>query len=294
MMAAAPIGALAEELAAVQLQNDPFWASYMAISGYDDAVPDLSPEHQQAWRRRLIDIIVRCGEAEADAVDSASDVLLAAVRDHAVRALAQADSRVDEFSVATFPVGGPSLMLLIASRTRASDPAGAGAYLARCRRLPGYLDQYTDVVKAAAQSGLLPVAPLVDDALRQVREHLSHPERDPMLSVQPPEGWTGAAAWRGEVELVVRDQIRPAIGRYADLLEELLPRSRPPEQAGLLHLTTHRPRATALAPARTCSTACSLGQQGAGRWRPPLSTRPCPAITRSSPGCSSCRTCRCC
>jgi len=53
MMAAALIGSLAEELAEVQLRNDPFWASFMAISGYDDAVPDLSPEHQQAWRAQI-------------------------------------------------------------------------------------------------------------------------------------------------------------------------------------------------------------------------------------------------
>jgi uncharacterized protein (DUF885 family) len=236
MKAAAPIVALAEELAEVQLQDDPFYASLMAIGGYDEAVPDLSPEHRQAWRGRLVNIIVRCGEAEADAADTDGSVLLAAVRDHAVRALAWADSRLDEFSVTTFPLGGPSLMLLVASRTRLSEPARADAYLTRCRRLPGYLDQYTGVIRAAAQEGLLPVAPLVDDALRQVREHLAHPERDPMLSLQPPGGWAGAAQWRGQVEQVVRDEIRPAIGRYADLLEELLPRSRPPERAGLLHL----------------------------------------------------------
>jgi uncharacterized protein (DUF885 family) len=232
----ASIGSLAEELAEVQLRNDPFWASFMAISGYEDAVPDLSPEHQQAWRGQLVDIIVRSGEAESEAVNTDSSVLLAAVRDHAVRALAWADSRLDEFSVTTFPLAGPSMMLLIASRTRLSDPAAATAYLTRCRRLPGYLDQYTDVVKAAARGGLLPVAPLVGDALRQAREHLSHPELDPMVKVQPPEGWAGAAAWQGDVEQVVRDEIRPAIGRYADLLEDLLPRSRPPERAGLLHL----------------------------------------------------------
>jgi len=236
MTAAASIGSLAGELADVELRNDPFWASFMAISGYEDAVPDLSPEHQQAWRGELVDIIVRCGDREADAVGTDSSVLLAAVRDHAIRALAWADSRLDEFSVTTFPLAGPSMMLLIASRTRLSDPAGAVAYLTRCRRLPVYLDQYTDVVRAAARGGLLPVAPLVDDALRQVREHLSHPERDPMVSVQPPEGWDGAAAWRDEVGQVVRDEIRPAIGRYADVLEELLPRSRPPERAGLLHV----------------------------------------------------------
>jgi uncharacterized protein (DUF885 family) len=236
MMAAASIGSLAEELVDVRLRHDPFWASFMAISGYDDAVPDLSPDYQQAWRDRLVDIIIRCGEAESEAADNDSSVLLAAVRDHALRALAWADSRLDEFSVTTFPLSGPSQMLLVASRTRLADPVSAAAYLARCRRLPAYLDQYTDVVRAAAHGGLLPVAPLVGDSLRQVREHLSHPERDPMVSVQPPEGWERAAAWQDEVEQVVRDEIRPAIGRYADLLEELLPRSRPPERAGLLHV----------------------------------------------------------
>lgn len=235
MTAAISIGGLAEELAEVELRNDPFGASLMAVSGYDDAVPDLSPENQQAWRARLVDIIVRCGQCEADPADD-SGVLLEAVRDQAARALAAADSRVDEFSVTTFPSAGPSLMLLIASRTRISDPASAAACLTRCRRLAPYLDQYTDVLRAAARGGLLPVAPLVNDALRQMRDHLSHPERDPMLSLRPPADWGRAAAWQDEIERVVRDDIRPAIGRYAELLSELLPKSRPPEQAGLLHV----------------------------------------------------------
>jgi uncharacterized protein (DUF885 family) len=236
MNAAASVGELAGELAEAALQNDPFWASFMSISGYDEAVPDLSAESQQGWRARLADIIVRCGQFGAEATDADTGVLLDVVRDKAVRALAAADSRVEEFSVTTFPLAGPSLMLLIASRTRLSDPASARAYLARCRRLPRYLDQYTRVVRTAAEDGLLPVAPLVSDALSQVREHLSEPEHDPMLSPQPPEGWAGTAAWRDEIEGVVRDEIRPAIGRYADLLADLLPRSRPPEQAGLLHV----------------------------------------------------------
>ena len=38
MTAAATIEALADELAEVLLRGDPFGASFMAISGYDDAV----------------------------------------------------------------------------------------------------------------------------------------------------------------------------------------------------------------------------------------------------------------
>jgi uncharacterized protein (DUF885 family) len=138
--------------------------------------------------------------------------------------------------VTTFPLGGPSLVLLIASRTSVDDVTSAAAYLARCRQIPAYLDQYGARLRAAAQGGLLPVAPLVDSAIRQIRDHLSHPARDPMLSHRAPEGWAGAAAWREETERVVRDEIRPAIGRYADLLADLLPRSRRPEQAGLLYV----------------------------------------------------------
>jgi len=69
MTTAATIGALADELAEVLLRGDPFGASFMAISGYDDAVLDVSPEYQRAWRGRLVDIIARCANYEADAGD---------------------------------------------------------------------------------------------------------------------------------------------------------------------------------------------------------------------------------
>jgi uncharacterized protein (DUF885 family) len=236
MTAAAAIEALAGELAEVLLRGDPFGASFMAISGYDDAVPDLSPEYQRAWRGRLVDIIARCADCEADPGEMTSRVLLETVRDTAARELAAADSRVYDFSVTTFPLGGPSLMLLIASRTQVSDPASASAYLTRCKRIPAYLDQHAARLSDAARDGLVPVAPLVSDVISQLQDHLSHPERDPMLTHRPPEGWAGATAWREEAERVVSDQVRPAISRYADVLTELLPRSRPPERAGLLHV----------------------------------------------------------
>ena len=193
-------------------------------------------EYQRAWRGRLVDIIARCAGCEPDHGDLDRRILLETVRDTAARELAAADSRVYDFSVTTFPLGGPSLMLLIASRTQVGDADSATAYLTRCRRIPAYLDQHAARLQAAARDGLMPVAPLVSDVIGQLKDHLSHPERDPMLTHRPPEGWAGAAAWRDEVERVIRDEVRPAVGRYADLLAELLPRSRPPEQAGLLYL----------------------------------------------------------
>jgi uncharacterized protein (DUF885 family) len=236
MTAAAAIEALAGELADVLLSGDPFGASFMSVPGYDDTVPDLSPHYQQTWRGRLVDIIARGAGYEADALDAGHRILLETARDTAARELAAADSRVYDFSVTTFPLGGPSLVLLTASRASVSDPHSARAYLARCRQLPVYLDQHAARLRAAARDGLAPVAPLVSDAIRQLQHYLSHPERDPLLAHRPPQGWAGAAAWREDVEGVVRDEVRPAMGRYAGLLAELLPRSRRPEQAGLLYV----------------------------------------------------------
>jgi uncharacterized protein (DUF885 family) len=236
MVAVAATVGLAEELAQAQLRNNPFGASYLGVSGYDDLVPDLSPQARQAWRDRLVDVLVRCERLEADAEDLDSRVLLAATRDDATSALAMADARVQEFSITTLPMEGPSAMLLAAARASVTDAASAAAYLTRCRGLPTYLDQYAERLRAAVASGLLPVAPLVHSVIRQLRDHLAHPDRDPLLGHRPPKDWDGATAWQQELERVVGDQVRPALGRYLDLLQELLPRARPPERAGLLYV----------------------------------------------------------
>jgi hypothetical protein len=105
MAATSSIAVLAEEVAEVLLRGDPFGALFMAISGCDDAVPDLSPDGQQVWRDRLADIIVRRDPCEADAANIEDRVLLETVRDTAARYVATADSRVEEYSVMTFPLG---------------------------------------------------------------------------------------------------------------------------------------------------------------------------------------------
>jgi uncharacterized protein (DUF885 family) len=238
-VAVAAIVGLADELAQAHLGDDPFIASYFGVGGYDDAVPDLSPPARQAWRDRLVDVVVRCQGLEAEAEDLDSRVLLAAVRDHAIRGLAWADSRVQEFSVTTLPYNGmfgPAMMLLVAARASITDPASAAAFLTRCRRFPAYVEQYGARLQTAAADGLLPVAPLVQSVINQLRDYLAHPHRDPLLGHEPPEGWDGAASWREALEGVVRDEIRPALGRYLDLLVALLPRSRPPERAGLVYV----------------------------------------------------------
>jgi uncharacterized protein (DUF885 family) len=239
MIAAGPIALLAEELAEAHFHDDPFGASYMGIGGYDHAVPDLSPEARQAWRDKLVDFLVRSEQLETstdDASDRENRLLLAAVRDNVTRALAMEDSRVREFSVTTFPITGPSEMLLIMARAQVTDAASAAAYLARCHGLAAHLDQGARQLRDAVNDGLLPVAPLVSNTIAQLDDHLARPQNDPLLAHVPPEGWDAAAAWRDDLERVVRDDIRPALVRYRHLLADVLPGSRPAEKAGLVYV----------------------------------------------------------
>jgi uncharacterized protein (DUF885 family) len=57
-----------------------------------------------------------------------------------------------------------------------------------------------------------------------------------VLAPQPPPGWAAAAAWEEERRTVAAEVVRPALARWADTVRELLPRARPSEQAGLVHL----------------------------------------------------------
>jgi uncharacterized protein (DUF885 family) len=236
MAAREPLAALAETLAGALLRNDPFVASYLGVSGYDDAVPDRSPQARAAWRDSLVDVLIRCERLEPDAAGLGDQVLLGAVRGHASRALAAVDSRVEEFSVAALPMTGLPIMLLVLGRASVTDTASAAAVLSRCQRIPAYVDQCAGQLSAAASGGLLPVAPLVQDAITQLRDYVTHPARDPLLALRPPEGWDGAGAWRDELARAVRDGIYPALRRYIDLLAGLLPSSRPPDRAGLLYV----------------------------------------------------------
>jgi uncharacterized protein (DUF885 family) len=93
----------------------------------DDAVPDLSPQAQRAWRDRLVDVVARCEQLEADVENLDSRVLLAAVRDDATRGLALADSRVQEFGVTTLPLAESGIAPMYSPLAR--DGSRAGAYL---------------------------------------------------------------------------------------------------------------------------------------------------------------------
>jgi len=141
-----------------------------------------------------------------------------------------------EHTVTAMQYAGPAIFLAVAARTVLVDPAAAEDYLTRLRRSGAWLDQIGERLRTGAAKGRLPVAPLVEQAIIWAGGVLAAPSISPVLSPRPPQGWDAATAWESERRAVAEEVVRPALARWAAAIQELLPRARPSERAGLLYL----------------------------------------------------------
>jgi uncharacterized protein (DUF885 family) len=218
------------------LEANPFSATAYGIPGYDDLVPDTSQEGDQAWRAELMRFLLEADEIAAGSLNPADTVTLDCTKEMVTQELTVIDLAQVEYTVTAMQYSGPAVLMATAARTVLVDEAAAEAYLTRLRRSGTWLDQISERLRTGAAKGRLPVAPLVEQAIAWAEEVLTAPVPGPVLAPQPPPGWAAAAAWEEERRTVAAEVVRPALARWADTVRELLPRARPSEQAGLVHL----------------------------------------------------------
>ena len=218
------------------LEENPFAASMYGIPGYDDLMPDESEEGAQAWRAGVAQFLGEADAIAAEPLSPADAVTLDCTREAAVQELASIDLARAEYTVTAMQYAGPAVLMAVAARTVLLDAAAAEAYLARLRRSGVWLDQLSERLRAGAKKGRLPVAPLMEQAITWAEAVLAGPAPAPLLSPQPPQGWIGTAAWEAERRLIAAEVVKPALVRWVATVNELLPRARPSEQAGLVHL----------------------------------------------------------
>src|SRR5215472_5179210 len=218
------------------LEANPFTASMYGIPGYDDLVPDESEEGGQAWRTEVAQFLREADAIAPGPLTPADAVTRDCMREAAAQELAVIDMARTEYTVTAMQYAGPAAFLALAARTVLVDPAAAEAYLTRLRHSGAWLDQIGERLRAGARKGRLPVAPLVEQAMIWAADVLAAPVPASVLSPQPPPGWPGAAAWEEQRRALAAEVIKPALARWVAAITELLPRARPSEQAGLVHL----------------------------------------------------------
>ncbi len=230
------IPGLAEEYWEAQLEASPLFATYMGDHRYDDRVDDLSVETEQARRATWTDL-----EARAAALDGILDETDAVTRDLLLHELDDAlrgiDLRLAEMTWDQME-GVHADLLISAGQLNAPEPEHAAMALIRTRHYGDMLAQAAERWRQGLAAGRTPARLNIVRSLNQVDGYLASPlADDPFVNLAGPEGWDGLDAWRAELTQIVAGELRPAFARYLDVLrDELLPRSRPDDQPGLVHL----------------------------------------------------------
>ncbi len=227
---------LADRLHRRWLESNPFAATMYGVPGYDDLVPDESEEGRRAWRAEVGRFLSEADAMAGRQLTPAEAVTLDCAKEAAAQEREVIDLAGAEHTVTAMQYAGPAAFLAVAARTVLVDPAAAEAYLTRLRRSGTWLDQIGERLRTGAGKGRLPVAPLAGRAVTWAEGVLAAPGKSPVLSPRPPQDWDRAPAWEQERRAAAEEVVHPALARWVAVVKELLPRARPSDQAGLVHL----------------------------------------------------------
>lgn len=212
---------------------DPFNATMLGVSGFDDLVPDPSEAGAAAAAARIgvIEAAARALDVRQLDTDDRIDreVLLSlagAARADLEHGSWAANASADGYGS---PQGEAFMAVPTASLT---DADAVGGYLRRLSALGGFFDAVGDRYRDAAAEGRRPTRVGVRQAREQLAGHLAGPADVFQRPALPPD--VDAAAVRSRIAETVRDVVHPAMRRLASVLDdELLPVARADDEVGL-------------------------------------------------------------
>ncbi|WP_431928206.1 DUF885 domain-containing protein [Amycolatopsis tucumanensis] len=216
------VNALAEELTGLLFEADPLRPSVLGLPGAHDRLPDLTASAEKRQRAAYLDVAAR---AEAATPASAEEAVTRDVVAQQARAAVDLlDARLPEFAVSDAFTAPLQLLLMTLPMVELTDETRARGFLARLAAFPSFVDQ---VVERQA-AGPVPPDFLVDSAIGYFDRMLAVPELTSLrLDV-------GSATLAAERDALLSGFVRPALARYREFLrEDLRPRARPAEEAGL-------------------------------------------------------------
>ena len=239
----AALARLASEYWQAHLAADPIEATLLGTHGYDDRMPDESPEARAA-ERRLLDalrtrLVTEVPEAAVTGADRVTRSLLAEQIDGD---LAFIDCHLEEWSVD--PRDGPQVAYQdLAGLQSVEKPANGRALIARWRAMPRTLGQRTDNVLRGLAQGKVSARSEVARVVRQLDELLAKPDSEWPLAAPPSRvrgpDWPPEDLKQFRLDLLaaIANGIRPAFDRYREALRDrVLPVARGDATVGILNV----------------------------------------------------------
>jgi uncharacterized protein (DUF885 family) len=233
--AAAQLDRLDEDFFQVVHAADPFNATQLGVSGFDDLVPDPSRAGSAATARSIGEIEQRLDGIDPAQLDEAGRVNHAVMAHLAWAARSDLEHGLWEANVSAGGYVSPQAMVFQSVPTALLDDAAAAeGYLRRLRALGGYFDAATSRYLEARQDGRIPTEVGTRQAIEQLEGHLGRDLADDALVAVDLPGQLDQAAFRAQAAGIVDADVRPALRRLlACLRDELLPVARPDDRVGI-------------------------------------------------------------
>lgn len=194
---------------------------------------DLSAEGLADRRGRLLDIAARADAAREHATPEDA-ITLSNVMWHARSSAANTEA-AHLIEVHNPVVGAYSLLATFLSQYTLRTEEHGRRYLDKLHGLPTMLGQMCDGLRLGAETGWVPNELHVRMMIDVLDQALATDPADDPLNGQPAPT-DGYPDWEAQVTAIIAEEIRPALRRYRDTLEQVsLPAAPPVDKPGLCH-----------------------------------------------------------
>ena len=233
--AATELDRLGEDFFQVVHTADPFNATQLGVSGFDDLVPDPSRPGSAATAEKIRNVEKRLDGIDTGLLDEAGQVNHAVMAHLAWAARSDLEHGLWETNVSAGGYVSPQSLVFQSVPTALLDDAGAAdGYLRRLRQLGAYFDAATARYQEATQDGRFSTEVGARQAIEQLEGHLGRKLADDALVCVDLPDQLDRATFRAEAAAIVESDVRPAVRRLlACLRDEVLPVARPDDQVGI-------------------------------------------------------------
>lgn len=227
---------LGEEYWEYTLETNPTQAMMLGDHRFDDKVEDASREAEDEQIARLRDFAARAETIDPDGLTKDERVTREVLMFEASTGADELESRAAEFAV-SHTMGIHAMIPVVIPQLPIEEPEHAEALVEKYRGFARLFDQMGERLREGVARGRTPAAYTTQKTVAQLDGMLDAPlQEDPFLAVRTPEAYDAetAEAWKRRLAGVIRDDLRPAIKRYRDVIaDEVLPVARPQEQSGV-------------------------------------------------------------
>lgn len=204
------------------------------LEAWEDYRPEAMAE-RRATLREFADRADECLTGEPDVIASAlAETVAFTARSQANQLLWRA-----ELELPNPEIGLHARLLTFLPRYALVSHDDGRRYHTKLSAFPDMLASAGQALLTARDTGILPITRHLTATIAAIDAQLARPvDTDPLLLQQAPEEMSGADAegWAAETARLVADAVRPALGRYRDILAEVADRGRSDDRPGLAHL----------------------------------------------------------